>query len=93
MKKKEFIEITCLLGSLDDKMFTKVVNRGIDSHLQAFTKSKFKFKINPPMSRLVLNFHISELPLLVRRLEEMGTESADTWAQDIKDLPEYPDNE
>jgi len=87
----EFVPITCPAGSQDAKLFTAVVNQGIDSHLQAFTKSKFKHgngDYGEP--RLILDFHVSELPLLVRRLHELETEEAEQWANDIEELEEYP---
>ena len=84
-KMKNFIEITCPLGGSDHKLFEQVINQGIDAHLEAFTMSKFSEKGN----RLVLNFHVKELELLVRRLQELETESADQWAEDIKNLDSY----
>jgi hypothetical protein len=87
----QFIKITIpLTNRTDIEMFKKVVNQGIDSHLEAFTKSRFsrgKGDVGEP--RLILDFHVSELPLLVRRLNELGTEEAESWAQDIESQPEY----
>jgi hypothetical protein len=85
----EFVEITVRHGGADETLFTEIVNQGIDSHLEGFTQSKFS---HTP-ERLVMNFHVSELPILVRRLvevwEETDNESAFSWAGDIQDLPEY----
>lgn len=80
----EFFEITTPVGSEDFNLFKSVVNKGIDSHLQGFTKSKFEVKKEDGHSRLYMNFHKSELPILIRRLEEVGTPEADSWAEDIK---------
>lgn len=102
---KQFVEITCRQGSNDASLFETVVNVGIDSHLEAFTKSKFSFKDTAVGLRLVCQFHISELPLLVRRLTELSAElseqdgdesqyeAIDAWAYDIQELPEYPKDE
>lgn len=76
----EFFEITTPIGSADDKMFVDVVNQGIDSRLEGFTKSKFSTIGN----RRVFNFHNSELPILTRRLRELGTEEGESWADDIE---------
>jgi hypothetical protein len=79
----EFFPITIPLGSSDIKIFKNVIDKGIDSHLEGFTKSKFSSKDG----RLVLNFHNSELPILIRRLKEMYDETGEeeylTWAEDI----------
>ena len=77
----EFFEITCPIGSSDAKLFTKIINQGIDSHLEAFVKSKFSHSDR----RLILNFHKSEVPLLIRRLNDLGTEVSEMWASDIHD--------
>jgi hypothetical protein len=76
----ELFRITCPLGSQDAKLFTAVVNQGIDAHLEAFTKSKFEVEGN----RLVLLFDPAELKTLTRRLREVGSESAESWADDIE---------
>lgn len=75
-----YFPITTPIGSQDDKMFVDVVNKGIDSHLEGFTKSKFTVQGN----RRVFNFHKSELPILLRRLEELGTDEALQWKDDIQ---------
>jgi hypothetical protein len=84
------IQITCLANSDDAKLFTSIVNQGIDAHLEAFTKSKFDHKPVNGLTRLVLDFEVSELPLLCRRLDEIGSDEAEAWASDIRELPEYP---
>jgi hypothetical protein len=82
----EYLPITTPLGSQDDKLFTSVVNQGIDSHLEGFTQSKFDVQGN----RRVFNFHKSEIPILLRRLEEVGTEEALMWKDDIENYKEEP---
>lgn len=74
------LRITCPIGSQDAALFQVIVNAGIDSHLEAFTKSKFEWE----NGRLILNFDRSELPTLVRRLRELGRENSDLWADDIE---------
>lgn len=78
-------EITCRINGSDYELFKSVVNQGIDSHLQGFTESKFSYKD----SRLVMDFALVELPILVRRLDELGTEEAELWSQDIQDTEEF----
>ncbi|MFM6929200.1 MAG: hypothetical protein ACKOX6_12095 [Bdellovibrio sp.] len=89
---KKSVQITCVLGGSDFRLFQRVVNQGIDAHLEAFTESKFYTKGN----RLVLDFAIPELPLLVRRLEEIAEQDGEDfdgqawgWASDIQQLDEY----
>lgn len=82
------VTIGCYVGGSDYQMFLKVWNQGIDAHLEAFTKSKHKYYDNGRRLQLIID--ISELPLLVRRLEELGTLEADGWASDIRELEEYP---
>lgn len=72
----EFLPITTPIGSQDDKLFVDIVNKGIDSHLEGFVKSKF--------NRRVFDFHKTEIPILLRRLEEIGTEEALQWKDDIE---------
>lgn len=80
----EFFPITTPVGSEDDRLFTGIVNQGIDSHLEGFTKSTFDVKDGSLGKRRVFNFHTSELPILLRRLEELGTEEALQWKDDIE---------
>ena len=89
-KNKDYLPITTPVGSPDDKLFTEVVNQGIDSHLEGFTKSKFEIKNSSLGNRRIFNFHRSELPILIRRLEEIGTEEAYQWARDIEDYKDTP---
>jgi hypothetical protein len=86
--QSDFFEITTPVESKDAKLFAKIINQGIDSNLEGFTKSKFDTKQTSNGRRLVLNFHKDEIPTLVRRLEEIGTEEALMWADDIKNYKE-----
>ena len=79
----EYLPITTPIGSEDDRMFVGIVNQGIDSHLEGFTKSQFGTKDTLIGKRRIFNFHKSELPILLRRLEELGTEEALQWKADI----------
>lgn len=81
----EFLKIETPIGSQDDQLFINVVNQGIDSHLEGFTKSKFNVNDTSIGKRRAFNFHKEEIPVLVRRLEEIGTDEAIQWAEDIKD--------
>jgi hypothetical protein len=80
----QYFPITTPVSSEDDKLFTGLVNQGIDSHLEGFTKSTFDVKDSGLGKRRVFNFHTSELPILLRRLEELGTEEALQWKDDIE---------
>lgn len=81
--------ITTPIGSDDYELFKGIINQGIDAHLEAFTSSKFEEKLVNDQPRLVMHFNVSELPILVRRLEEIDTEEAESWAFDIKETDEY----
>jgi len=80
----EFFPITTPVGSEDDRLFVGIVNQGIDSHLEGFTRSKFTIEDGSIGKRRKFNFHQSELPILIRRLEELGTEEALSWKEDIE---------
>ena len=90
------LEITCPIWSKDYKLFTAIVNQGIDARLTAFTKSSFRLDGD----RAVFDFHSSEVEILLRRLVEMEEimvegypwheiypqseqELADEWINDI----------
>lgn len=77
----DFITISC--NPFDFKIFQTVVNQGIDSHLQAFTKSQF-FPDSSNKNRFVFKFHHTEIPILLRRLREYGREEYIIWAEDIE---------
>lgn len=81
----EYLEITTPIGSEDDKLFVGIVNQGIDSHLEGFTKSKFDVEDRGNGKRRIFNFHTSEIPILIRRLEDESSEEAEMWARDIQD--------
>ena len=87
-QNQDFLEITAPVGSEDDKLFVGVVNQGIDSHLEGFVKSKFDVKKGSLSNRRVFNFHKSELPILLRRLDDVGTEEALQWKTDIENYDE-----
>lgn len=78
----EFIPIDTAINSSDYKLFAGIVNQGIDSHLQGFTKSKFEKSARP--GRFLFNFNKTEIPILLRRLRDEGTDEADSWANDIE---------
>lgn len=80
----DYLPISTPIGSEDDKLFVDIVNQGIDSHLNGFTKSNLTVKDGSLGKRRVFNFHKSELPILLRRLEELGTEEALQWKDDIE---------
>jgi len=70
--------------SEDYELFKGIIEQGIDAHLEAFTESEFKEKLQFGQPRLIMDFKGKDLPILVRRLQEVGTEEADSWATDIE---------
>ena len=87
---KEYLDISCVVSSNDFKIFEKVINQGIDSHLQGFIKSKFEIKKDYLVNRLYMQFHKSEINILVRRLKELNdiefSENVFCWIEDIKNM-------
>lgn len=83
----EFFTLSFLIGSDDFNTIVTVVNQGIDSRLEGFTKSSLvtsgKHIGKFPIYYLHCNFHSSELQILLRRLLELETESAEMLADDI----------
>jgi len=81
---EEFFPISTPVGSEDDALFIGIVNQGIDSSLEGFTKSNFEVKPGSLGNRRIFNFHKDEIPILLRRLGEVGTEEAQQWIEDIQ---------
>lgn len=73
--------ITMTQHSSDFKLFKKVINQGIDSHLEGFTKSKFSY--NKEEKRCFFDFHDSEISILVRRLKQINTYNSNLWVEDL----------
>ena len=67
----------------DIETVTRIVNRGIDSRLEGFTKSSFEWEVNYGVKRLQCKIHSSEMSILLRRLLEDDTEEAEMLADDI----------
>ena len=65
--------ITIHSNSEDLPLFLEVINCGIDSRLEGFTKSTFDWE----GSRAVLDFHPDEISILLRRLSEI--DPYNTW--------------
>jgi len=83
MSVTDYFNITAPSGGDDAKLFTAIINQGIDARLEGFTQSKFKARIVNRMNRLVLDFHPDELSILLRRLSELETDEADEWVDGI----------
>ncbi len=68
-------------GTDDHKLFEKVINQGIDAHLEGFTDSNF----SDDGHRITCNFTEHEMQILLRRLDEFGIDNdeADSWVNDI----------
>ena len=80
----DFVEITTPINGEDDKLFVGIVNQGIDSSLEGFSKSKFTVRKGSLGDKRVFEFHKSEIPILLRRLENIGSEEALQWKDDIE---------
>ena len=79
----EFFNISTPRWSDDAKLFTAIINQGIDARLEGFTQSKFTSKEVNAVSRLVLDFHPEELSILLRRLSELESDEASEWVDGI----------
>ena len=77
-------DINVYINSDDMKLFTTIVNQGIDARLEGFTKSKFYVDKEP--HRFCLDFADCELQILLRRLLAIETGESDSWIADIVDL-------
>ena len=84
--KNDFIDVNTVINSFDFNIFKQVINQGIDAHLEAFVKSKFDQNEvnNKDKNRFKFLFHVSEIPILLRRLREYGQEEYMMWADDIE---------
>jgi hypothetical protein len=74
----QFFPITTPINSADDKLFSTIINSG------DFNKSTSGKIMNSLGERRIYKIHNSELPILIKKLEEFGTEEAEQWADDIK---------
>ena len=79
------MNITTPLNTSDYELFKDIINQGIDAHLEGFTESTFEEKMQNNQPRLVMDFEGKDIDVLIRRLEECGTEESETWANDIRD--------
>lgn len=75
----EHLKISCRIYSDDYKMFADIINQGIDSRLEAFTRSSFK----QSDTRLNMIFSTYEVSILLRRLLELEDIAAGQWVDDI----------
>lgn len=84
----EFFPIQTPYSSKDYEIMKNVINMGIDSNLQGFTKSEFKKSPNFN-NKFLWNIHTSELPILYRRLEELYAKTNDDDYQSFLDDIKY----
>lgn len=70
--------MNCTRWSTDFILLERIINQGIDSYLEGFTKSSFKSSIN----RLYCYFHDSEMSILLRRLSELSNEEESSYDVD-----------
>lgn len=79
------------LNHSDTKQVIKAVNQGIDSRLEGFTQSIFRWdNTTGKLECLIANYH--ELQILIRRLVELQNEQADQLSDDIVSCV-YNDNQ
>ncbi len=78
------LNISMLARSSDGKLFVSIWDQGIDSHLEAFTASKFRIEDTIVGQRIHFDFDLKEIPILTRRLRELDTDEANQWADDIE---------
>jgi hypothetical protein len=71
------------LGFDDYEIVEHIVNQGIDSRLEGFTKSVFYWEIVSGIQRLECKINSSEMQILIRRLLEDGGEDGEMLADDI----------
>ena len=80
-------------GSNDYKMLKYIVNQGIDSQLEGFTKSRFYEKNFESIGKqFVFDFYKDELPILARRLSEVAPKGNIEEQAYIKDFIKLIDN-
>lgn len=88
---KDFFPIETPYDSEDYKLMKNVVNKGIDSSLEGFTKSEFK-KSPHFNNKFLWNIHTSELPILYRRLQELSDETGnDDYISLLDDIQNVTD--
>jgi hypothetical protein len=70
----------------------EVTTEEIEKQITLFEKycRKFEIKNSSLGNRRIFNFHRSELPILLRRLEEIGTPEAQQWKEDIEHYKDTP---
>ena len=81
------MKITTPEGSRDDNWFIELWNQGIDSHLEAFTKSEVYLQDTSHGRRKVYEFHPDEMHILIRRIED-ELDTKQTWLNDIIEYQE-----
>jgi hypothetical protein len=85
----DFIEIEVNPMTKDFEIFKKVIDGGIDSHLEGFVKSDFGYRNYKSIGkRAYFNFHKSEKDILLRRLNDIYLDTDDedvfNWIEDIE---------
>jgi hypothetical protein len=78
---KAFFTCSFPSHSEDQDNAIEVWNQGIDSHLEGFTLSEFYFDHENRLYLRIMTAH--EFQILVRRLLELATESAEMLADDM----------
>jgi hypothetical protein len=80
----DFYEIECPPNGFDFRIFSQVVDMGIDSHLEAFQKSKFGYRYYDSIGlRAYFNFHLSEREILLRRMKTLRPQFVGDYLDDL----------
>ena len=87
MQDSNLLQINCRQGSQDFDLFLSIVNQGIDSRLEAFTKSVFQ--LQPKENRINFCFHQDEMQILIRRLTEKLEEKENLDFEDNSGTDEW----
>jgi hypothetical protein len=79
------LDISVSMGTSDFRLMESIINQGIDSRLEGFTKSTFE-RVEKFSVRWNLTIHPEEVQIFMRRLWELaesGNENAYDWEDDI----------
>ena len=87
MTDNEYFHMS-LVGD-DIESVVTVVNQGIDARLTGFTESSFEWNQTPYCLRLECNIAISELEILIRRLNDLDEWGAPGQLADSIVLVQY----
>lgn len=84
-------KMSMLVINDDYVVMRMAIDKGIDAHLEAFTKSKFKVGMDDwgMFTRLYCKIHPDEMHILLRRLQEIEDDMRDAIEQGEEDEMTY----